>query len=84
MIKNLTPNPFPSGKGNRIGGSNPFPSGKGDQNVAPTEPEKKVVDSEPPKIYIPACGVLCDVFWWARRDSPAEPPAAVSVKDETP
>jgi hypothetical protein len=28
-IKNLTPNPFPRGKGNQIVGSNPFPSGKG-------------------------------------------------------
>ena len=26
--KNLTPNPFPSGKGNRIVGSNLFTSGK--------------------------------------------------------
>jgi len=50
----------------------------------PSEPEKKIVAAEPPKIYIPACGVLCDVFWWARRDPPAEPPAAVPVKDETP
>jgi hypothetical protein len=42
--------------------------------------------TEPPKIYIPACGVLCDVFWWARRDPPAEPPVPipVKVKDETP
>jgi hypothetical protein len=40
--------------------------------------------SEPPKIYVPACGVLCDVFWWARRDpSPAEPPP-LPVKVETP
>ena len=29
--KNLTPNPFPSGKGNRIARSDPFPSAKGDQ-----------------------------------------------------
>jgi hypothetical protein len=28
-IGNLTPNPFPSGKGNRIRESNLFPSGKG-------------------------------------------------------
>jgi hypothetical protein len=32
-FKNLTPNPFPSGKGNQIVGSNPFPSGKGDRIV---------------------------------------------------
>src|SRR5579863_6101703 len=29
---NLTPNPFPSGKGDRIVGGNLFPSGKGDKN----------------------------------------------------
>jgi hypothetical protein len=22
---------------------------------------------EPPTAYIPACGTLCDAFWWARR-----------------
>jgi hypothetical protein len=31
---------------------------------------------EPPKIYHAACGALCDIFWWARRDPPAEDPAA--------
>jgi hypothetical protein len=30
-VRNLTPNPFPSGKGDRIVGSNLFPSGKGDR-----------------------------------------------------
>jgi hypothetical protein len=53
----------------------------------PSEPEKKIVAAEPPKIYIPACGVLCDVFWWARRDPSAEPPVPIpvkKVKDETP
>jgi hypothetical protein len=30
---------------------------------------------EPPKIYLAACGALCDIFWWARRDPPAEDPA---------
>jgi len=24
---------------------------------------------QPLKVYIAACGVLCDVFWWARRRS---------------
>ncbi|HLX38200.1 MAG TPA: hypothetical protein VKR29_10375 [Candidatus Binataceae bacterium] len=28
---------------------------------------------QPPTVYIPACGALCDVFWWARR-SPSTPP----------
>ena len=22
---------------------------------------------EPAAVYVPACGVLCDIFWWARR-----------------
>lgn len=39
---------------------------------------------EPPKIYNPACGALCDIFWWARRDPPAEGQTAPPVKDETP
>jgi hypothetical protein len=30
-VKNLTPNPFPSGKGNRMRESNLFPSGKGNR-----------------------------------------------------
>jgi hypothetical protein len=37
----------------------------------PSESEKKIAapDSvEPPGIYLPACGVLCDIFWWARRN----------------
>jgi hypothetical protein len=27
---------------------------------------------EPPKVYFAACGALCDIFWWARRDAPVE------------
>ena len=51
----------------------------------PSEPEKKNVPAvEPPKIYLPACGVLCDVFWWARRNPPAEEQAPIAAKDETP
>jgi hypothetical protein len=26
----------------------------------------------PPTAYIPACGTLCDAFWWARRSSDPE------------
>ncbi|MGA9723530.1 MAG: hypothetical protein WBQ86_13815 [Candidatus Binatus sp.] len=37
---------------------------------------------EPPKIYLPGCGVLCDVFWWARRNPPAGEPAPLPVKSE--
>ena len=36
---------------------------------------------EPPKVYLPACGVLCDIFWWARRNPPAEGQAAKPVKE---
>jgi len=34
---------------------------------------------EPPKIYLAACGALCDVFWWARRNPPGEDPAPAPV-----
>jgi hypothetical protein len=27
----------------------------------------------PPRIYIRACGALCDAFWWARPTPQAEP-----------
>jgi hypothetical protein len=33
---------------------------------SPAPPSAQV---EPPKIYLPACGALCDIFWWARRTS---------------
>jgi hypothetical protein len=46
--------------------------------------DKKIVLAEPPKIFIPACGVLCDVFWWARRDPPSEEQLPPPVKDQTP
>jgi hypothetical protein len=37
---------------------------------------------EPPKVYFSACGAACDIFWWARRDSPqqAQPDASAPVK----
>jgi hypothetical protein len=28
---------------------------------------------EPPVAYIPACGTLCDAFWWARKSEPLKP-----------
>jgi hypothetical protein len=31
---------------------------------------------EPPRVYFAACGSQCDVFWWARRTTQAEPAAA--------
>jgi len=27
-----------------------------------------------PIAYIPACGTLCDAFWWMRRTAPKKPP----------
>ena len=53
-------------------------------NCMASESEKKIVAAEPPKIYIPACGALCDIFWWARRDPPAEQPLPPTVKNEIP
>lgn len=23
--------------------------------------------AEPPQLFLPACGALCDILWWARR-----------------
>jgi hypothetical protein len=55
----------------------------------PSDSEKKTADAdsvEPPRIYIPACGALCDIFWWARPDPAAERepvPISSSGKRET-
>jgi hypothetical protein len=27
--------------------------------------EESSKGAQPPRLYIPACGVLCDAFWWA-------------------
>jgi hypothetical protein len=34
--------------------------------------DASVERAEPPKVYLPACGALVDIFWWARRAP--EPP----------
>jgi len=40
-------------------------------NQAPEEAPPIESDRiEPPAAYIPACGTLCDAFWWARRGKP--------------
>jgi hypothetical protein len=56
--------------------------------LMPSHDKTPSVDSssqvEPPKVLIPACGALCDIFWWARRNRPAEEQAASPLKDETP
>jgi hypothetical protein len=36
---------------------------------------------EPPKIYIPACGALCDIFWWARGNPTADKQDPLPVSD---
>jgi hypothetical protein len=33
------------------------------------ETTANVASGEPPKLYVPACGALCDILWWARRSS---------------
>jgi hypothetical protein len=54
-------------------------------NCMPSDSEKKIdISVEPPKIYIPACGALCDIFWWARRNPSGEKQVPPPVKDETP
>ncbi|HVN29475.1 MAG TPA: hypothetical protein VMT64_13350 [Candidatus Binataceae bacterium] len=39
------------------------------ESVAQVKPEND--RTEPPAAYIPACGTLCDAFWWARPSKPA-------------
>jgi hypothetical protein len=34
----------------------------------PGSAESQTPAPPPHALYMPACGVLCDVFWWARRD----------------
>jgi len=45
------------------------------------EPREKTISEEtvakqpePPAAYIPACGTLCDAFWWARPSDPGKLP----------
>jgi len=40
------------------------------ETATPAEASAEHVD--PPKVYLPACGALVDIFWWARRTP--EPP----------
>jgi hypothetical protein len=42
------------------------------EEVLSNENSKAVSSAEPPPAYIPACGALCDAFWWARRGSDRE------------
>ncbi|MFZ1888951.1 MAG: hypothetical protein WAU33_13025 [Candidatus Binataceae bacterium] len=38
----------------------------------PAAPEAPASSPEPPRVYIRACGALCDAFWWARGSAPAK------------
>jgi hypothetical protein len=38
------------------------------------------VSGEPPAVYFPSCGAICDVFWWARR-KPAPAAEAAGARD---
>jgi hypothetical protein len=42
-----------------------------EQQTTPST-EASVERVEPPRVYLPACGALVDIFWWARRTP--EPP----------
>ena len=50
-----------------------------EEPMAQSDDQSKKTDGEhrePPAVYFPACGALCDIFWWARRDdSKVESPA---------
>jgi hypothetical protein len=40
--------------------------------------------AERPVLYFPACGALCDAFWWARRRTIADAdPAGSPVSDRS-
>ena len=67
-------NPIPSRAIYQLGSTSMCPDEK---IVAPEQQTSTAADAsgervEPPKIYLPACGALVDIFWWARRAP--EPP----------
>jgi hypothetical protein len=35
--------------------------------AASRKTDLEAASEEPPALFLPACGALCDVFWWARR-----------------
>ncbi len=37
------------------------------EEATTTPTDASIERAEPPKVYLPACGALCDIFWWARR-----------------
>ncbi len=51
--------------------SDPKKERAAENSTGERNPEQK--RKAPPAVYLASCGVLCDVFWWARRkdDDPA-------------
>jgi hypothetical protein len=45
------------------------------KEVISKENSEPASSPNPPKAYIPACGTLCDAFWWARRGIDREQPS---------
>jgi hypothetical protein len=49
----------------------PSTSGAAPQELQPPTTSDQLTprdhSAEPPHLYLPACGALCDIFWWARR-----------------
>jgi len=46
-----------------------------DERAKDAAQEAPSTESNPPQLptaYIPACGTLCDAFWWARRSLPLQ------------
>jgi len=50
-----------------------------DEKTAVADSSPPSTRVEPPKIYLAACGALCDIFWWARRDGSGEEQGAAPV-----
>jgi hypothetical protein len=62
MESHVIPDRRPLPPQNRV----PRPEVRGDE-AAPQSAE-----NPPAAVYVPACGVLCDIFWWARGASAAK------------
>ena len=43
------------------------------KEVIGDEKESAADSQDVPTAFIPACGTLCDAFWWARRSDPKPP-----------
>jgi hypothetical protein len=52
--------------------------------MAPDDKNEAATQVEPPKVYFAACGVLCDIFWWARREPASEAQPLPPAKSKAP